>query len=419
MFTRTPSYRHHKPSGQAVVTLAGHDSYLGKHGTPESRAEYDRLIAEWLANGRRSPRGPALEGLSLNELALTYFHHVEQRYRRSDGTQTNEVGEYRMSLRPLKHLYGPTPARDFGPLALKAVRQRMIDGYDHPRYGPQERLSRGVINRRIGRIKHMFRWAVENEMVPPSILQGLQAVRGLQRGRTAARERPPVGPVPLVVVEATLPFLNRDVAAMVRVQLLAGARRDEVCAMRACDLDTSGKVWLYRPESHKTAHLGRGRVIALGPNAQELIKPFLTLDTQAYLFSPARALEEIRAAKRQARKTKVQPSQQNRRKRRPKRVPGVSYCVSAYDHAIQEACKKADAHACAKAQKEHPGIDIEAVLVPHWHPHQLRHTRAAELRRRYGLDVAQAIIGHASMDATMIYAEADQAMALKVMQEIG
>ena len=37
---------------QAVVTLNGHDHYLGKHGTPQSQAEYDRLIALWLGNGR-------------------------------------------------------------------------------------------------------------------------------------------------------------------------------------------------------------------------------------------------------------------------------------------------------------------------------------------------------------------------------
>ena len=35
----TPSYRLHKPSGQAVVTLANRDYYLGRYETPESRAE--------------------------------------------------------------------------------------------------------------------------------------------------------------------------------------------------------------------------------------------------------------------------------------------------------------------------------------------------------------------------------------------
>ena len=49
---RHPSYREHKVTGQAVVTLHGKDFYLGRHGTKESKAELDRLIAEWLANWR-------------------------------------------------------------------------------------------------------------------------------------------------------------------------------------------------------------------------------------------------------------------------------------------------------------------------------------------------------------------------------
>jgi hypothetical protein len=32
---KPPSYRHHKGTGQAVVTLNGQDCYLGVHGTPE------------------------------------------------------------------------------------------------------------------------------------------------------------------------------------------------------------------------------------------------------------------------------------------------------------------------------------------------------------------------------------------------
>ena len=41
MPARVPSYRLHKPSGQAVVTLDGRDFYLGAYGTPASKAEYD------------------------------------------------------------------------------------------------------------------------------------------------------------------------------------------------------------------------------------------------------------------------------------------------------------------------------------------------------------------------------------------
>ncbi len=52
-----PSYRLHKPSGQAVVTLGGKDFYPRKHDSPESRAEYDRVIATWPAAGRCLPQG--------------------------------------------------------------------------------------------------------------------------------------------------------------------------------------------------------------------------------------------------------------------------------------------------------------------------------------------------------------------------
>jgi hypothetical protein len=46
-------YRHHKASGQAVVTLTGIDHYLGPWRSQVSKIEYDRLTGEWLAAGRR------------------------------------------------------------------------------------------------------------------------------------------------------------------------------------------------------------------------------------------------------------------------------------------------------------------------------------------------------------------------------
>jgi hypothetical protein len=69
---RVPKYRHHKPTGQAVVTLSGKDHYLGPRKTATSRAEYDRLIGEWLAAGRSLPKPEAQ--LNIAELALRYRH---------------------------------------------------------------------------------------------------------------------------------------------------------------------------------------------------------------------------------------------------------------------------------------------------------------------------------------------------------
>jgi hypothetical protein len=114
---RTPSYRLHKQSGQGIVTLPDgrggrRDVLLGVHGTAESRQAYDRVIAEWLANGRLLAPSPAgASELSVNEVILAYWHHAERYYRHPDGTPTSELHCLRTALRPLRQLYGPTPAR--------------------------------------------------------------------------------------------------------------------------------------------------------------------------------------------------------------------------------------------------------------------------------------------------------------------
>lgn len=155
--SRAPSYRHLKPSGQAVVTLDGRNFYLGLHGSEKSRNEYDRMIAEWLTNGRRLPATDTASGgdLSVNEMLLSYLGHVDGYYVKN-GKPTVEPGNIRLAIRPLRQLYGNTPARDFGPLGLKAVRKAMIDAG----------LCRIEINRRIGRLIRAFKWAVSEEMAP-------------------------------------------------------------------------------------------------------------------------------------------------------------------------------------------------------------------------------------------------------------
>src|SRR5262249_7048274 len=118
-----PSYRLHRPSGQAVVPLNGRDISLGRYGTPESRAEYDRLISEWLTNGRRLAATASESGadLTINEMLLPYLRHDDSYYRKPDGRPTSESECIRLALRPLRKLYGHTFAKDFGPLALKTV----------------------------------------------------------------------------------------------------------------------------------------------------------------------------------------------------------------------------------------------------------------------------------------------------------
>src|SRR5262249_43554372 len=123
---RTPSYCRHKATGQAVVRIDGKDRYLGKYGTPESQTEYDRLIAEWLGNGRRLVPATAADGLTVAELILSYWRWAEGFYRNEDGEPSLELENLRAALKPLRRLYGHTQAAAFGTLALRAIQEEMV-----------------------------------------------------------------------------------------------------------------------------------------------------------------------------------------------------------------------------------------------------------------------------------------------------
>jgi integrase len=415
MSDRVPSYRKKKTKAgiYAVVTLPDgmgrrRDVMLGAYGSAESRAEYRRVIAEWVAAGKQ--RSSAAD-ITIAELIGRFWPWVEQHYRHQDGTPTTEPGEYKMSLRPLNYLYGDQPAKTFGPLALEAVRKLLVDGYKHPKHGEQPALARTVVNKRVNRIRKLFRWGVQKEIIPVEVHQRLATVEGLERGRSDAKEPEPVLPVSRAVVEATLPILTPMVADMVRLQLETGMRSGELVIMRPIDIDTTGAVWLYRPTDHKAQHLDHERVIAIGPKGQAVIKRWFTTNTHAFIFSAKRSREEQNAQRRKDRKTPLWPShiehQQRKRKRSPKRAPKDRYTATSFGRAIAQAIER---HNDGKA---------EADKLVRWHPHQLRHLRALEVKRAGGLDVARAVLGHRCPAITEHYATLDVATAAELMAKIG
>ena len=120
----------------------------------------------------------------------------------------------------------------------------------------------------------------------------------------------------------------------------------------------------------------------------------------AYLFSPREAMEEYQTARRNARTTPLTPSQKARkRKAKPRKQPGNRYDPRAYAHAVARACNRAG--------------------VPHWHPHQLRHSAGTFSRRECGMDTARAVLGHSDLETTAIHAERDAALADAAMERFG
>lgn len=441
-----PSYSHHRPTGQAYVRIPDGNGgrrviYLGKRGSLESQAEYRRILAELQARSalvRRSPPAASRQAdLSVSEMLLGFFRWAATHYRTQTGEPTSEISELKWSLRPVRELYGHTPAREFGPRSLAAVRQHMIKlGW-----------CRSLINRRIDRVKRAFKWAASEELVPVTSYEALRTLSGLRKGRTEARESDPVKPVDLEHVRATLPFLTPHLRAMVELQRLTGMRPGEVCQLRLSEVDRSGDVWLYRPSQHKTAHHGKSRTVAIGPKAQRVISEFLrgyvpppeafaninltdgttrlvtadayqetgrerdaellrelshpvvmvaecVVDPALTLFSPFYAREERFRIARRKRKSKVTPSQKNRRKSKPQLVPASEYTPHTFAHAVRVAAAKAG--------------------VPHWHPNQLRHAFATNVRKEEGLEAAQVMLGHSRADVTQVYAERNESLAVKI-----
>ena len=249
----------------------------------------------------------------------------------------------------------------------------------------------------------MFKWGVAEELVEPAVYHGLFAVAGLAYGRSDARETEPIKPVADEHVDATLPFLTPVVRAMVKLQRLTGMRPCEVVQMRSCDIDRSGEVWVYVPAKHKNQWRGHQRLVPLGPKAQEILKPFLDRLPETFIFSPAESEAQRNAERRKNRKSPMTPSQANRkRKARPKKTARDRYSTDSYRRAIDYAAKLAN----KKRKEDEPEI-------PAWFPLQLRHTRATEVRRRYGLDGAQSALGHKHVDVTQIYAEKNLELAVR------
>jgi integrase len=338
------------------VTIDRKDCYLGVHGTPESRLRYERLISAWMQGEPVPAREPeSSNDITVAEVCVQYLRWAESYYVK-DGKETSELHNVKRAIKTLREAYAGLPAREFSPLKLKAVRQRFID----------DGLCRDGCNRFTGIVARVFRYGVENELIPPDVAHGLEAVKTLAKGRCEAPETDPVLPVDQDTVDATLPSLGVQYRAMVKIQLLLACRPGELVTMRPREIDRSEAVWVYRPRLHKTMHHGKDRIIPIGPRTQLLLKPWLPDDPDRFCF----------------------PSQRSDR-----------ITVSGYRKAIYAACGLAGS--------------------PAWSPNRLRHSGATRIRQQASLDAAQVILGHSSAHMTETYAERNIDSAMRIAEQVG
>jgi len=399
-----PRLREHKASGRAVVTLSDRatgkrrDFYLGGYGTPDAHVAYAELLARWQARGRTLEHvKPDLvqarpSAACVAELCRDYAQHIDAK----GGISETHKACMKRSIRIARQTCGALPVAEFGPLALQDIRKAMLA----VRFGEKggKRWTRSLVNRRVRHVVRMFKWAVAHERAPIALPAALACVEPLRPGEFDTPEGRTVKPVPAAHVDSIREHVSSVVWAMIQVQRYSAARAGEVCAMRPADLDVTGKVWLYRPRSHKNAKRGHGRVIYLGGKAQETVAPLLVgraLDS--YLFDPRESVRE-RAQANAEQGGKRRENQTPDVRKTGRRVQGC-YTTTTYQRAITRACEAAD--------------------VPHWTSHQLRHLAATNARKAFGAEAALLVLGDKSTRLVDVYAEKDHERAQEVIAKIG
>lgn len=351
-----PVLKKHKASGRAFVRWRQGDRectrYLGAWGSEEARSAYSRFAAEWAADGAPPPAsGEVLlvAGLVVRRLAWA------KRECRKGGRVTSEYHCQRSALAPLSELYGPTPAAEFTPAKLRAVRAAMVG----------KAWARRTCNQHAGRVVAAFGWAAGEGWIPPAVPAALREVVGLKAGKTTAPDHAPTLPVSDAAVAATLPHLSRDaaraawLAAAIRLQRIVGLRPGEVCGLRPCDLDTAADVWLYTVPAHvnKNAHRSKPQTYWIGPRGQAELKPHL---------DPSRPTDRV-----------------------------FPISPNLYGSTIRRACRRGK--------------------VAPWHPHQLRHALATEAARETGsLSAAAGLIGDTEATAAAHYVQIDPSEKAKI-----
>jgi len=302
---------------------------------------------------------------TVNDLIVEYVKYAKIYYSKSK--EPSNIYTATQSL-----IGNNTKIDDFTAQSLILHREKLI----------ADKLCRNVINQRISIIKRMFRWAVSQETCSAYTLTSLNSVESLKRGRSEAKETESVKPARLEDIEIAIRYATPTVAAMLRLQTLTGMRSGELVIMRTQDIDTTGEIWAYNPYKHKTDYLGHKRAILIGGQGQEVLKPFM--DRIDYCFKPIDSIRQLGL--------------------KPRGGLSPHYSTSTYHNAVKDAVKKA---------KE----DKQEIQV--FSPHQIRHTAATEIRKRFGLDAVRAVLGHKSLKMADEYAEIDKKLAENTAKQIG
>ena len=435
--SRNLAYRLHKEKNQGYVQYPRQcddrrpqETFPGEYGSPESQAAYEKSLAYFLTHGTLPPwikqSTPPPEAFEPQRGGAVTVAQLCQEFLTAQGPGycASERAAYRVVIERLCSLHAATPVDQFRRPMLRHVRQQMV----------QLGNSRRYIDCQVTRIRGMFDWGVDEDLVPPEIAEGLKSLRRLKPRE--APSYPPIEPVADAVVAQTLPKLPKEAADLVQLLRLTGARPSELMDLKACDiLQTRPDLWEYHLANHKTAHKGHHRCIYFGPQAIEILQRLIgergqralllvqpdweTLKAQhswdagerllrlyqedawkthrtwwEYLKENSRQLVDLSPTRAQAVFRRAKQGA-----KRPRSKAGKRWNRHRFAQLIQRTCQK-------------HGIE-------HWTPYQLRHAAACQAVQHGSLAATQHMLGHKLATTTNHYVKGDPDGAARLVAQLG
>ena len=266
-------------------------------------------------------------------------------YRRPDGTRSGEAAALMSAVRPFADLFGAAKLPGLNVSHLERYQTELV----------RRGLSRLSVNAYVHKMRRWCAWAGRAGHVDPSLSVAWSLVPTLRAGRTVAPDAGRGEAARPGDVEAVRRAIGSWWRRLIDLQLATGARPGELIAMRRDDVDVSNpKVWWYTAESHKTAHRGRERAIALGPRAIAILAPLMDGDG-------ALLVDES----------------------------GWRIRIQTYRRRIKSAARMAS--------------------VPPWTPYQLRRLALTQIEADFGRVGSALVAGHSSPGVTEHYVDRRQA----------
>jgi integrase len=355
---RPPKYGLHTSSGRGRVQYQGRDYLLpGPYGSAESLKAYGELIAK--LTGQELPTEAEKRSEPKAPELISVAELVERYWAFCGGYYRHgsggATGEHKVIRSALRPL-----VRMFGRTLARDFKPRQLKllREEMIRLG----WSRRYLNACVRRTKRLFKWATEEELVGPEVSGALIAVQALRRGRSQAREKPEVGPVSDQHIEAVTSRASTVVRDLITFMRFTGCRVGEALGLTVEEIDRGNpNCWEAHLQQHKTSYRDKPRVLFIGPKAQSAAAPWI-----AKAGGSGRVFRISKGGLRKA---------------------------------IHRAC--------------------DAAKIPRWAPGRLRHSAATAIRKQFGVEAVQVILGHSSIGVSQVYAEVSADRGREVARLVG